>query len=167
MIEQPTALIDSLLFRRVLGHFASGVTVVTAVDTEGDARGITVSAFSSVSLAPPLVLVCVENRAAFCEVITTAKHFAVNLLSSAQQHLSEHFASKQISKFEGINYELGVTGAPLLAGTLGNVECSRYELLEGGDHIIVLGKVEYLTVNGGEPLIHFAGKYRFLQTRDA
>lgn len=167
MTEQSTALIDSRLFRRVLGHFASGVTVVTAVDTEGNARGITVSAFSSVSLAPPLILVCIESRAAFCEVITTANHFAVNLLSSAQQQLSEHFASKQISKFEGIDYELGVTGAPLLAGTLGYVECSRYELLEGGDHAIVLGKVEHLAVNGSEPLIHFAGKYRFLQTHDA
>lgn len=166
MIEQSTPPVGSLLFRRVLGHFASGVTVVTAVDTEGNARGITVSSFASVSLDPLLVLVCIEKRATFYEVITTASHFGVNLLSSAQQHLSQHFASKQISKFEGIAYEWGATGVPLLAGTLGYVECSRYELLPGGDHVVVLGQVEHLAVNGGEPLIHFAGKYRFLQAAD-
>lgn len=167
MNEPSTAPVDSLLFRRVLGHFASGVTVVTAIDLEGNARGITVSAFASVSLDPPLVLVCIENRAAFYDVITAARHFGVNLLSSAQQHLSQQFASKQISKFEGIDYELGATGVPLLADTLGYIECARYELLEGGDHTIVLGKVEHLMVTGGEPLIHFAGKYRFLEAQDS
>src|SRR5581483_807784 len=158
--------IDSQLFRRAMSHFATGITVVAATDPAGRKYGITANAFASVSLDPPLVLVCVEKQIEFCPVITEAGHFSVNFLSAAQEHLSRRFAMKGIDKFEGVESRTGVTGAPRLAGTLGYVECSRYEVLPGGDHIIVLGKVEYIEVTGGEPLLYFASRYRLLQPHE-
>jgi flavin reductase (DIM6/NTAB) family NADH-FMN oxidoreductase RutF len=158
-----TQPIDPQLFRRALGHFAAGVTVVTALDAAGQARGMTATAFSSLSLNPPLVLVCVDKGATFYEVITAASHFAINFLSDQQQHLSQRFASRSEDKFAGVAQAPGQTGAPLLADTLAAIECARYDVLPGGDHVIVLGQVEHLVVNGGAPLTHFAGKYRFLQ----
>ncbi|MFN0084203.1 MAG: flavin reductase family protein [Blastocatellia bacterium] len=157
-----TTAIDSQLFRRAMGHFASGVTVVTAMTAEGEPRGMTASAFSSVSLDPPLILVCVGRSSSFYEVITSTGFFAVNFLSAGQQAVSQRFASKIEDKFEGVETATGKTGAPLLAGSLAHIECSRFEILPGGDHIIVLGRVEHLDVFGGEPLAYFAGKYREL-----
>lgn len=154
--------IDSQLFRRAMGHFASGVTVVTTLTSENEPRGMTASAFSSVSLDPPLILVCVGRTSSFYEAITAAPFFAVNVLSRNQQDLSTRFASKIENKFEGVETMAGKTGAPLLTGSLAQIECSRYEILPGGDHVIVLGRVEHLDVFGGEPLAYFAGKYREL-----
>ena len=145
-----------------MGHFASGVTVVTAQTAAGEPRGMTASAFSSLSLDPPLILVCVGRSSSFHDVITAAPAFAVNFLAHGQQELSTRFASRIENKFEGVETVAGTLGAPLLAGALVHLECSRYEVLPGGDHVIVLGKVERLDVFGGEPLAYFAGKYREL-----
>ncbi|MDX2030479.1 MAG: flavin reductase family protein [Blastocatellia bacterium] len=157
-----TTAIDSQLFRRAMGHFASGVTVVTTITGEAEPRGMTASAFSSLSLDPPLILVCVSRTSSFYEAITTAPFFAVNFLAAHQQDLSSRFASKIENKFEGVETATGKTGVPLLAGALAHIECARHEVLPGGDHVIVLGRVEHLDVFGGEPLAYFAGKYRAL-----
>ncbi len=168
MTEQNKAEpIDPQLFRRVLGHFAAGVTVVTTVDAHGIPRGMTATAFSSVSLDPPLVLVCVEKRAYFSEAISAASHFCVNFLAAHQEHLSQRFASREQDKFAGLEQRQSSHGVPLLTETLGFVECAQHEIFAGGDHLIVVGRIVQLEVTGGEPLIHFAGKYRFLQGLDS
>jgi flavin reductase (DIM6/NTAB) family NADH-FMN oxidoreductase RutF len=153
---------DAQSFRRVLGQFATGITVVAAADQAGRNYGITANSFSSVSLDPPLVLVCIGRNLDFYPVITTASHFSVNILAADQEELSRRFATKSPDKFAGLSYRSGRFGAPLLADTLGYLECSRYELLPGGDHIIVLGKVEHLEYQGGEPLLYFGSRYRWL-----
>ncbi len=154
---------DSQVFRRVMGQFATGITVITALDQDRRNCGMTANAFASVSLDPPLVLVCVDKHVEFCKVISEASHFNVNFLSAAQADLSRRFAMKGIDKFTGVEHRKGVMGAPLLTETLGHLECSRYDLLPGGDHIIVIGKVEHLAATGGEPLLYFSSGYRALQ----
>jgi flavin reductase (DIM6/NTAB) family NADH-FMN oxidoreductase RutF len=155
--------VDRQTFRQVMGHFATGITVITALDQAGRNCGITANSFTSVSLDPPLVLVCVDRSIEFFKVITEAGHFNVNFLSHAQAELSRRFATKNIDKFDGVEHRKGVMGAPLLLETLGHLECSRYDLLPGGDHIIVVGKVEHLALTGGEPLLYFSSSYRMLQ----
>ena len=154
---------DQQTFRRVMGQFATGITVVTALDREGRNCGMTVNSFTSVSLDPPLVLVCVDKRLEFFKVITETSQFNVNFLSQAQADLSRRFATKGIDKFAGVEHRQGRMGAPLLTETLGHLECSRYDLLPGGDHVIVIGKVEHLASTDGEPLLYFSSSYRVLQ----
>src|SRR5690606_29837465 len=105
-------------FRQALSRFASGVTVVTHKDQQGTRRGITVSAFSSVSLTPPLVLICIDLRASIHDHLKTGELFAVNILAEDQEKLSRHFASKDGDLFEGIGYSDGASGAPLLDAAL-------------------------------------------------
>ena len=158
-----TQQFDSKDLRRVMSQFATGITVVTTLDRSGVPAGMTANSFASVSLDPPLILLCVDQHIEFFRVITEADHFCVNFLTAAQESLSRQFATRGIDKFAGVEYEAGKTGVPVLRGTLGHVECSRYELLPGGDHIIVLGKVEFLNCAGGEPLMYFGSRYRLLQ----
>ena len=154
--------IDKQLFRRAMGHFATGITVVTTQDETGRCWGMTANAFSSLSLEPALVLICIDKRAGSYEAFCAASHFCVNFLSAEQQAVSNHFASQLEDKFAAIEFAEGICGAPVLAGTIGYVECSRYEILPGGDHVILTGKVENIAVPGGEPLLYFAGQYRSL-----
>ncbi|MFN0108851.1 MAG: flavin reductase family protein [Blastocatellia bacterium] len=156
-------MVDQQLFRRVMGKFATGVTVIAAQDTNGVLWGLTANAFTSVSLDPPLVLVCIDKRAGCYDALREADYFSVNFLADHQEQVSQLFASKGENRFAQVEWKAGVTGAPVLSGTLGVVECSRYEVLPGGDHIILLGKVEHLTCKDGEPLLYFAGMYRKLQ----
>lgn len=155
---------DALAFRQVMGQFATGITVVTAVDREGRNCGITVNSFTSVSLDPPLILVCVDNRSEFLRAISEADSFGVNILAAEQEELSRRFAARSENKFAGVAFQHGPAGAPLLHGTLATLECSRFALLPGGDHQIVLGKVEHLEYRGGEPLLYFGSLYRWLQS---
>ncbi|HWQ36835.1 MAG TPA: flavin reductase family protein [Blastocatellia bacterium] len=155
---------DAQAFRRVMGQFATGVTVITTLDQVGNKYGMTANSFTSVSLDPPLVLVCVGRDLDFCRIIADATHFSVNILASHQEDLSRRFAMRGIDRFEGISHRPGRTGPPLLADTLAHLECSRYELLSGGDHLIVLGRVEHLEYRGGEPLLYFGSSYRWLQS---
>jgi flavin reductase (DIM6/NTAB) family NADH-FMN oxidoreductase RutF len=150
-------------FRSALSRFASGVTVVTTKDEAGKLHGITVSAFSSVSLDPPLVLVCIERSAGSHQVFQQSGVFVVNILSSEQRVLSERFASQIPERFEGVDMTLNIDGIPVLSNCLANLECRVKLTADGGDHSVFIGEVESSTVREGDPLIYFRGDYRNLE----
>ena len=146
-------------FRRALGHFASGVTIVTNRSEDGQPRGITVSAFSSLSLEPPLVLICIDKRASLHDYLKEEGHFAVNILADDQELISRRFASKVADRFEGLGYREGATGAPLIIGALASIECRIVHTYPGGDHTIIVGEVLATDVGDGHPLAYFRGGY--------
>jgi flavin reductase (DIM6/NTAB) family NADH-FMN oxidoreductase RutF len=147
-------------FRAALGRFASGVTVVTTKDINGRLHGITVSAFCSVSLEPPLVLVCIEKITGSHRAFAESMAFIVNLLGSNQQYLADRFASRLPDKFEGVSYRRGIEDLPILENTLVALECFLKYSFDAGDHTIFVGQIEKSHVSDGEPLIYFHGNYR-------
>ena len=147
-------------FRAALGRFASGVTVVTTRDASGRLHGITVSAFCSVSLEPPLVLVCIEKSAGSHHAFQAGKAFVVNLLAAGQQHISDRFASRVSDKFAGVVYRSGIEDLPVLDDALANLECVLKYSYDAGDHTIFVGEIENARISDGEPLIYFHGSYR-------
>lgn len=153
--------VDQRSFRRALGCLASGVTVVTALDPASRAPvGVTVSAFTSLSLEPPLVLFCLGVHTSSLDAYRSGGHFAINMLSEAQKDLSIRFASRGADKWKGLTYETWDSGVPILSGCLANLECSLVETHQGGDHLILVGKVERLAYQeGGAPLLYFRGTY--------
>jgi flavin reductase (DIM6/NTAB) family NADH-FMN oxidoreductase RutF len=146
-------------FRRALGSFTSGVTVVTIKSADGALHGITVSAFSSVSLEPPLVLICVDKRASIHEHLKEGCHFAVNVLAQDQQEVSRRFSSRDVDRFNGTVYREGQTGSPLIDGAIAYVECRIVHAYPGGDHTIFVGQVEASGASEGTPLAYFRGSY--------
>lgn len=152
--------IDKDVFRRVLSHFAAGVTVVTTVDREERPHGLTATAFTSVSLEPPLVLVCVDKQAETYSQFEPAGVFAVNFLSLEQRDISQRFATHGGDKFSGLSWRRGGLGAPLLDGTIGHVECRIRHWYDAGDHTIMVGEIESADAGDGEPLLHFRHDYR-------
>jgi flavin reductase (DIM6/NTAB) family NADH-FMN oxidoreductase RutF len=146
-------------FRAALGRFASSVTVVTSKGADGEVRGITVSAFSSLSLNPPLILVCIDNRSSLIEHLKEGQAFAVNILGEDQEFHSRRFASKEANRFEGIGYKEGITNAPMLDNALAVLECKVVNNYAGGDHTIVVGEVEATAINDQKPLLYFRGGY--------
>lgn len=147
-------------FRAALGRFASGITVVTSIDAENRFHGMTVSAFCSVSLDPPLVLVCISKDTGSHESIAKNKQFAVNVLSEGQAELSERFSAPIEDRFSSTEYRTGTSGLPLLNGALANLECRLAHSYEGGDHTVYIGEVENVAVTDGSPLLHFRGDYQ-------
>lgn len=156
-------------FRRLMGTLASGVTVVTTRDREGQPRGLTATAVCLVSLDPPLLLVCIDRKAECHEAFFTAEAFAVHLLREGQEALSRRFARKDSLKFEGVSHRQGVMGAPILADALASVECRVHARYPGGDHTIFVGEAVHSTVTPpgepGAPLVYFQGNYTHLGTR--
>lgn len=146
-------------FRTALSHFISGVTVVTALGKDNRPVGITVSAFSSVSLEPPLILACINKRASLHEHLTEGSHFAVNILAEDQQDISRLFASKDEDRFNGCRYRWGVSGAPLVEGALAHIECRVVHAYSAGDHTIIVGEVESTIVAEHKPLAYYRGVY--------
>lgn len=151
--------VDPLEFRRALGCFATGVTIVTALDGDGAPRGLTANAFSSLSLDPTLVLVCVDHRSDTFPIIAQASSFAINILGEEQREVSQRFARKGEDKFEGVSYHQGQTGVPLLEGALAVLECGRAQSYEAGDHTIFIGQVQHVEYGQGKPLLFFRGNY--------
>jgi flavin reductase (DIM6/NTAB) family NADH-FMN oxidoreductase RutF len=148
-------------FKDVMGSFAAGVTVVTTVDAEGRKWGLTATAFTSLSLEPPLCLVCVDKRAGSHAPLTASRKFAVNMLEADQDEISNRFASRIDDKFEGVPHQAGkATGCPLLEGVIASMECEVTEILPGGDHDIFVGELKSVAVAEGEPLLYWRGKYR-------
>jgi flavin reductase ActVB len=151
-----TTPIDGALFRQTMSRYASGVTVVTAMDETGMPWGLTANAVSSVSLNPPLVLMCIDKKANTYEVVTKASFFAVNFLNGRQDELALLFATRGADKFAGIPYHVGVTGAPLLPDvSIAVIECRMFAQYEGGDHTIVVGEVVTTTLSEGQPLLFY------------
>ncbi len=149
-------------FRSALSRFASGVTVITTKDNNGKLYGITVSAFCSVSLTPPLILVCIEKNTGSHHAFLESGAFVVNILREDQQHLSDHFASHLEDKFAEIPYQKGIENLPVLENALANLECRIHNSYEGGDHTIFVGEIENITTTDGNPLVYFHGNYRKL-----
>jgi len=147
-------------FRRALGQFATGVTVVTARAKDGRNVGMTVNSFASVSLDPPLVLWSVSRQAASFADFAEASHFAVNILAANQHHLSRQFSTPLIDKFEGVEISPGAAGCPLLTGASANFVCRKVRQMDGGDHVIFLGEVEEYKWRESEPLVFHSGRYR-------
>jgi len=153
--------LDSRSFRKALGCFASGVTVVTALNPATKAPvGVTVSAFSSLSLDPPLVMFCLGNSTSSMDTFKTFGHFAINILSETQRDLSIRFASRTEDKWMGVSWDKWDSGAPILSHCLTNLECSLVQTIDGGDHQIFVGRVDRIKhQEGGSPLIYFRGSY--------
>lgn len=154
--------VDPDAFRSVLGRFASGVTVVTVHDANGNDQGMTVSAFSSVSLSPPLVMVCIGLDASLHPVIEHATHFGVNILSAGQEALSRRFAA-HLDRFDGVGFERGESGVALLRGALAFLECRIVARHPAGDHTIVIGEVENVGNRDDRPLLYYRGGYAQLE----
>lgn len=154
--------INELDFRKSVGTFASGVTVITTRDTHGNPKGLTANAFTSVSLHPPLVLVCVDRESdTYAALQRSAAVFAVNILAEQQQEIAQRFASKAGSeKFVGVECRREKTGAPVLEGILGFMECKVVERFDGGDHRIIVGEVQNFGLgHATNPLLFYRGKY--------
>jgi flavin reductase (DIM6/NTAB) family NADH-FMN oxidoreductase RutF len=154
-------------FRRVLGHFASGVTVVTTWDSEGQPAGLTASSFTSVSLDPPLVLVCVALMAQSYQALHAHGRFAVNVLNLEHEHIARRFASSAgaAEKFEGMAYRPGSLGLPILENALAEIECTTVHVYPAGDHTIFVGQVEAAECRGDsglEPLLYYRGRFHRL-----
>ena len=152
---------DSQKQRKIMGHFATGVTVVT---TEGEAgsHGMTANAVTSLSLDPPLVLIAVDKRAALLEYLVKNRCFAVNILRLDQEDLSRRFATPGPKDFSDLNVTTAVTGSPILADGLAFLDCRVHDILPGGDHDIFVGEIVAGEYQGGEPLLYFSGRYRSL-----
>ncbi|HMO57636.1 MAG TPA: flavin reductase family protein [Roseiflexaceae bacterium] len=153
--------IDETRFRQVMGHFATGVTVVTTMYND-ELYGLTVSSFASLSLKPQLVLISIDRTVRAHEGITGAGVFAVNILRENQEHLSRRFATRDIDRFAEVEWQPSPWGIPLLGGVLATIECRVHSSLPGGDHTIFVGEVERVTIGEGDPLIYFRSGYREL-----
>ena len=152
-------MISAADFRHVLGHFASGVTIVTTCDGDRRPTGLTASAFSSVSLDPPLVLICVDQKSHSYPALLESGCFAINVLTTEQEQASRRFASTRLDKFDGVDFEVSDLGLPLIAGALAHIECTTVNTHVEGDHTIFIGRVERARVSAGEPLLFFRGRY--------
>lgn len=157
----PPLAVDAPAFRRALSQFASGVTVVTTQGPDGP-LGLTVTAFSSVSLEPPLVLVCIDRRSETHAGFARGS-FAVSLLAEGQEGMSQRFAGGGPDKFAEGGLVAGESGLPLVPGALAHLECRVHASLPGGDHVIYVGLVERASVFEGRPLLHHARGYRCLE----
>lgn len=146
-------------FRNALSRFASGITVVSTKDAAGKLHGITVSAFCSVSLDPPMVLICIEKTTVSHYAFEESGVFVVNILGDSQALASEKFAAPHTDKFDDIDIYLGIDGVPVLKDALANLECRLTFSYHGGDHSIFVGQVETVTVRDGDPLVYFRGEY--------
>lgn len=156
-------MIDHDLFRAVLGRFATGITVVTAADTDDTPHGMTVSAFASLSLEPPLVLACIANDATMAPLLTQCSTFAVNVLNEHQEALSRRFSGPLDNRFAGVGYRAGELGNPILDDVLAWLECRIISRHASGDHTILVGQVEQAGVRDGRPLLYYRGGYAQLE----
>jgi flavin reductase (DIM6/NTAB) family NADH-FMN oxidoreductase RutF len=154
-------MIDQIELRRVMGHFPTGVTIVTSCRSNGDPCGLTVNALCSVSLEPPLILVCVDRLAESHDCIVKHGAFGVNVLEDGRgEYLSRRFAEPQVDrKFTGIAFGSGATGVPILDEALAFLECRVARTMPGGDHTIFLGEVLEADAREGHPLVYYRGGY--------
>jgi flavin reductase (DIM6/NTAB) family NADH-FMN oxidoreductase RutF len=154
---------DVAIQRKVMGHFATGVTVITT-SVDGTLQGMTATAVASLSLDPPLVIVCVDKRAGMWHQLSASKFYAMNFLVESQEAISTRFAMKGPKEFGDLDCFTAETGAPIFKAALGYLDCRVVDIAAGGDHDIFVGQI----VAGGllnpdaKPLLHFSGKYRKL-----
>lgn len=159
--------LDPVAFRAALSRFPSGVCIVTAQEAGGRPRGFTASAFSSLSLDPPLVLVCLDQKAESHDTFQAAPTFAVSILASHQMPIANAFAAKAPEKFEGIAVVAGPeTGLPLIPEAVAHLECRMHQQVPAGDHTILIGEVVAAVVSDGEPLVYHNRRFGLFRGHD-
>lgn len=151
--------------RAFAGHFATGVAVVTTAHPDGSLHGVTLNAVTSLSLDPPLFLVCLDHKSNTLAALQASGHFGLHFLSHEQTEISQICASKQDNKFANIRYKPGRNGSPLIEGVVAAAECSLANVCPGGDHAIIIGAVDSIHVFGGEPLLYHCGGYTTLTNK--
>lgn len=153
-------------FKAVMGRFAAGVTIVTTVDTDGKLYGLTATAFTSLSMNPPLCLVCIDKKTGSRDPLARSRKFAVNILNDQMEGVSNTFASRRDGKFDNVRHERGAaTGCPVFPEALACLECEVTEILPGGDHDIFVGLIKAAAVRDGKPLVYFSGAYGDVTSR--
>ena len=167
-MQQDTGLhnegINPREFRSALGCFPTGVTVITTLDPRGDSIGITANSFNSVSMDPPLILFSLGRRAFSMRAFLSTDHFAVNVLSMDQLHLSDRFAKASENKWAEVHFELWDSGVPILPGCAANFECRTEHTYDGGDHVIFVGRVIRMRHDPAiKPLLFHQGQYRAVE----
>jgi len=151
-------------FKHAMGCFPSGVTIVTTIDSNNQRYGFTASAFSSLSLSPPLILVCLASNADCFKYFNSEKQFAVNIISPRHEELAFKFATKGCEKFSGDEFTPGKKGLPILEDAPASLECETKSIYPGGDHVILVGEVKHVRINDGSPTIWHRGKFHRIAT---
>jgi flavin-dependent trigonelline monooxygenase, reductase component len=151
--------LDPLELRRAFGTFPTGVTVVTTRDGDGNPRGMTANSFTSVSLDPPLLLVCIAKSAGSFAAFGACASFAVNVLHEDQQDVSTLFASRSADKFRAVGHDVGHSDAPILADCLGWFDCAVHQRVDAGDHVVLIGRIEAFGTSEAAPLAFCRGRY--------
>jgi flavin reductase (DIM6/NTAB) family NADH-FMN oxidoreductase RutF len=161
------ATIEQHHFRRVCSKYATGITILTVLDARGAPHGMTANSFTSVSLDPPLILVCIDKRTSILGNFETGTRFAINVLDESQKDLSSLFARSRQDRFEGLDWTPGVTGVPVFPGVLATLECAVTQMVDAGDHVVVIGEALHAAWRDeGQPLIYFNSGYQALRSDD-
>lgn len=162
-IEQGDPALDPRAFRRSLGQFATGVTIITT-EHEGVLAGVTANSFSSLSLDPPLILWSIARSSRSFSIFEKTGHFAINILSAQQIAVSQQFSSAETDKFAGMDWEYGIHGSPILDGTIATFECTTETTYDGGDHLILIGRVRRYARYPGDVMLYVQGQYGIMET---
>jgi flavin reductase (DIM6/NTAB) family NADH-FMN oxidoreductase RutF len=162
MRSSPT---DPAAFRRACSRFATGVTICTVIDSDGKPQGLTANSFTSVSLEPPMVLICLDHGTNLIEAFRAAGRFAVNVLGREQTEHSIRFAARGHDRFESVPWRAGANGAPLIDGALAQFECAVREVVRAGDHDVFLAEVTRCESREGDPLVYFSSAYFDLRNK--
>ncbi len=149
-------------FRRACGRFATGITIASVLDAAGAPHGLTVNSFTSVSLDPPLILICLGHAVTMIDAFRASRYFGINVLADHQQALSDRFARKGFDRFDGLGWYRGESGVPLLEGVLATIECRLHQRFTSGDHDIFVGEMIRVQTAEGEPLVYYSSRYRRL-----
>jgi flavin reductase (DIM6/NTAB) family NADH-FMN oxidoreductase RutF len=158
-----SAPVSNDLFRRACGLFTTGIAVVTTRAADGNPHGLTVNSFSSLSLAPPLVMVAIDRSCAVLRCLEASGYYAVNILREEQRNLSIRFAQLPEGRFTGVEWKAGETGSPILDGVLAVLECRTVQVVDTGDHRVLVGEVVSIAIGEGRPLVFFASEYTRLE----
>ncbi len=162
MSSEPPAALDKRQFCQACARFSTGVAIATVLDRDGEPHGLTVNSFTSVSLHPPQVLICIGHDAGVLPYFRECKYFGINVLNEYQREVSEHFARRGRDRFRGIDWNAGRTGVPLLARALAFLECGLRHRIPSGDHDIFVAEVLHTHIEEGRPLVYFGSEYRRL-----
>jgi flavin reductase (DIM6/NTAB) family NADH-FMN oxidoreductase RutF len=158
-----SAVVSPELFRRACALFPTGVAVLTTRAPDGTPHGLTVNAFCSLSLAPPLILVAIDRTCSLLDTFEKAERFAINFLSINQQDLSVRFSQLPEGRFPGVSWTPGVEGAPLIDDTIGSIECRTSSVIDAGDHRALIGEVVAASIGEGAPLVFFRSAYTMIE----
>ncbi len=162
-LQEQLSPIDELSFRKACGKFATGIAVATVRTQASEPLGITVNSFTSVSAAPPLILICIDYRSSILTHFRSTSFFGVNVLAHEQQDLSIRFSQRELARFEGIDWHWGATGVPLLGGAMAALECCVEQTVEAGDHAVFIAEVVRAKWReDAAPLLYFASAYHRL-----